>query len=98
MEEKGLPCRKGETKSRVTHKNQTNLNNGGKSHNKHKWGQRKLGILSNKEKSMGKELPTKNAKQDLSKVKCFNCDNNGHLAKDYIKPPQVQVSTFPKVS
>jgi hypothetical protein len=24
----------------------------------------------------------------MSKVKCFNC-NNEHLAKDYLKPPQV---------
>jgi hypothetical protein len=26
---------------------------------------------------------------DLSKVKCFNFDFHGHLAKDYPKPPQV---------
>ncbi len=26
---------------------------------------------------------------DLLRVKCFNCDNNGHLAKDYPKPFQV---------
>jgi hypothetical protein len=36
---------------------------------------------------MNKELSIKKAKQDLSKVKCFNRDNNGHLAKDYPKPP-----------
>lgn len=26
---------------------------------------------------------------DLSKVKCFNCDFHGHLAKDYPKSPQL---------
>jgi hypothetical protein len=62
MEEEGPPCPKGETRSMVTHKNQTNLNNWGKSRNKRKWGQRKLGLQSNKEKLMGKELLTKNAK------------------------------------
>jgi len=36
---------------------------------------------------MNKELSIKKAKQDLSKVKCFNRDNNGHLTKDYPKPP-----------
>jgi hypothetical protein len=25
----------------------------------------------------------------MSKVKFFKCNNNGHLAKDYPKPPQV---------
>ncbi len=25
----------------------------------------------------------------MSKVKCFNCDNNKHLVKDYLKPRQV---------
>ncbi len=25
----------------------------------------------------------------MFKVKCFNCDNNKHLVKDYLKPPQV---------
>lgn len=29
------------------------------------------------------------AKQNLSKVKCFNYDNNEHLVKDYPKPPWV---------
>ncbi len=38
---------------------------------------------------VGKELPAKKAKQDLSKVKCFNCDNNGHLVKNYPEPPWV---------
>jgi len=36
---------------------------------------------------MGKELLAKKIKRDLSKVKCFNCDNNGHIMKDYPKPP-----------
>jgi hypothetical protein len=44
---------------------------------------------NNKEKSWGKELATKKAKWDLTKVKCFNYDNHGHLAKDYPKPFQV---------
>jgi hypothetical protein len=38
---------------------------------------------------MGKELLAKKIKRDLSKVKCFNCDNNGHIVKDYPKPPWV---------
>jgi hypothetical protein len=25
----------------------------------------------------------------MKKVKCFNIDNHGHFAKDYLKPPQV---------
>jgi hypothetical protein len=29
---------------------------------------------------------------DLSRVKCFNCDNNGHLAKDYPKSFRVSDS------
>lgn len=37
----------------------------------------------------GKEPTTKKAKHDLVKVKYFNCDNHGHLAKDYLKPLQV---------
>jgi hypothetical protein len=36
---------------------------------------------------MGKELLAKKTKQDLFKVKCFNCDNNGHLVKDCFKTP-----------
>ncbi len=31
----------------------------------------------------------KKAKQNPSKVKCFNYDNNEHLVKDYPKPPWV---------
>jgi hypothetical protein len=34
---------------------------------------------------MSKEPSVKKVKWDLSKVKCFNCDNNRHLAKDYPK-------------
>ncbi len=40
----------------------------------------------------------KKVKQNLSKVKCFNCDNNRHLAKDGLELPWVQMITFPKVS
>jgi hypothetical protein len=38
---------------------------------------------------MSKESLIEKAKQNLSKVKCFNCDNNKHLAKDFPKPLQV---------
>jgi hypothetical protein len=72
---------KSEAKSQ---KNQVGLNSGSKGHNKRKWGKRKHGLLSDKKKLVGKK-----AKRDLSKVKCFNCDNNGHLMKYYPKPPRV---------
>ncbi len=32
---------------------------------------------------------TKKAKWDFTKVKCFNCDNHMHLAKDCPKSPWV---------
>jgi hypothetical protein len=38
---------------------------------------------------MGKKPLIKKVKWDLSEVKCFNCDNNGHLAKECPKPPWV---------
>jgi len=38
---------------------------------------------------MNKESSIKKAKQNLSKVKCFNYDNHGHLAKDCPKSPRV---------
>jgi hypothetical protein len=38
---------------------------------------------------VSKELPIKKEKWDLSKVKCFNCDDNGYLVKDCPKPPRV---------
>jgi hypothetical protein len=53
------------------------------------WGKGKHGPSNDKEKLVGKELLAKKAKRDLSKVKCFNCDNNGHLIKNYPKPPWV---------
>jgi hypothetical protein len=65
------------------------LSSGNKGFNKHKWGQGNLWLLSDKEKLMGKESSIKNMKQDLSKVKCFNRDNNKHLAKECPKPPWV---------
>ncbi len=43
---------------------------------------------TDKENSVNKELLVKKVKQDLSKVKCFNCDNNEYLVKDYLKPPR----------
>jgi hypothetical protein len=39
--------------------------------------------------SVGKKPTSQKAKRDLFKVKCFNYDNNGHFAKDFPKPPQV---------
>ncbi len=80
---------KGETESGVTQKNQVGPSSGSKGHNKRKWGQGKPMPQNNKEKLTSKKLPIKKVKQDLSKVKCFNCDNNGHLVKDYPKPPRV---------
>jgi hypothetical protein len=77
---------KGEIESGVTQKNQIGMSGGNKSSNKHKWGQGKLRLLNDKEKSMGKKPSVKKVKWDLSKVKCFNRDNNGHLAKEYPKP------------
>ncbi len=75
------------SEAKITQKNRVGLDSGSKGSNKCKWGKRKHGPPSNKEKSMDKELLAKKAKHDLSKVKCFNCDNNGHLMKDYPKPP-----------
>jgi len=83
MEDNCLSCPKGEIKSGVTHK-KVDPNNQSKGCNK--WGQGKPRPQSNK-KLMGKELPAKKAKRNLFKVKCFNCDNNGHMVKDYLKSP-----------
>jgi hypothetical protein len=79
MEDEGPLRTKGETKSGVTYKNQVDSNSGSKGYNKRKWGQGKSRPQGDKEKSMGKKLPMKKAKHDLFKVKCFNCDNNGHF-------------------
>jgi hypothetical protein len=38
---------------------------------------------------MNKESSIKKAKHDLSKVKCFNYNNHGHLAKDCPKSQRV---------
>jgi hypothetical protein len=56
MEDEALACRKGGIGSGVTQKNQANPNSENKGHNKHKWGQEKLGLPNDKEKSMNKEL------------------------------------------
>ncbi len=78
MEDEALACPKGEPISGVPHKNQVNPSNGSKGSNKQKWGQGKLNPQNNKEKLTSKKPPIKKAKRNLSKVKCFNCDNNGH--------------------
>jgi hypothetical protein len=62
---------------------------GAKGHNKRKWGQGKTWPQNDKEKLASKELLIKKAKRDLFNVKCFNCDNNEHLAKDCPKPPWI---------
>ncbi len=84
MEEEAPICPKGETSNETTQKNQTSSSSGSKGRNKRKWGQRKCRPPSDKEKSMGKKPLVKKSKWDLSKVKCFNCENNGHLAKEYL--------------
>jgi hypothetical protein len=38
---------------------------------------------------VSKEPLIKKVKQNLSNVKCYNCDNNEHLVKDCPKPPWV---------
>jgi len=77
---------KGESGSEIIQKNQSSPRNGSKGCNKHKWGQGKLRPSNNKEKLVNKKLLVKKAKWDLARVKCFNCDKNGHLAKDSFKP------------
>jgi len=89
MEDEGPTYPKGEIRNKVTQKNQTNPSNGSKGCNKRKWGQGKLRLPNNKEKLVNKEPLIKKTKWDLSKVKCFNCDNNGHLVKECPKPPQI---------
>jgi hypothetical protein len=89
MENEAPICPKGEIERVITQKNQVGPNSGNKGFNKHKWGQGKHGPPSNKEKLMGKKPLIKKLKRDLSKVKCFSCDNNGHLGKEYPKPPWV---------
>jgi hypothetical protein len=51
MEDEAPTHPKGETRSKVTQKNQVDLKNGTKGRNNRKWGQGKLGPLNNKEKS-----------------------------------------------
>jgi len=52
-------------------------------------GPRETKASNDKEKSTSKKLLIKKVKHDLSKVKCFNYDNNKHSMKDYLKPLQV---------
>ncbi len=73
MEEEAPICPKDETNNEVTQKNQISLNNGSKGRNKRKWGQRKCGPPSDKEKSMGKKPLVKKSKWNLPKVKCVIC-------------------------
>ncbi len=89
MEYEALTCSKGKIESEVTQKNQVSPSNGNKGRNKWKWGQDKPRLQHDKEKSASKESLIKKAKQNLSKIKCFNCDNNEHLAKDCPKPFRV---------
>jgi len=46
------------------------------------------------EKFQGKKLTIKKAKLDLAKVECFNCDNHGHLVKDFPKLLQINDYIF----
>ncbi len=84
MGDKGPPCPKGETKTKITQEHLASPSNGGKGHNKHNWGQGEPRLHNDKEKLQGKGPLAKNVRQDLTKVKCFN---HGHLAKDYPKSP-----------
>jgi hypothetical protein len=56
MEDEAFTCPKGETRSKVTQKNQASPNSESKGHNNHKWGQGKPRLLNDKEKLMNKEL------------------------------------------
>ncbi len=89
MEDETPTHPKGETISEITQKNQSSPRSGNKGHSKLKWGQGKFWLSNNKEKIVNKKLMVKKAKWDLARVKCFTCDNNGHLAKDYLKPFRV---------
>jgi hypothetical protein len=75
MEDEAPACPKGEIKSGVSQKKQANPSSGSKGRNKCKWGQGKPRPPNNKEKLVSKKPPIKKVKWDLSKVKCFNCDN-----------------------
>ncbi len=88
MEDEALACKKGEIKNVFTQKKQANPSNGSKGRNKRNWGQGKPRPPNNKKKLVSKKPPIKKLKWDLSKVKCFNCDNR-HLVKDYPKPLQI---------
>ncbi len=89
MQDEVLARPKGETGSEIIHKNQASPSNGNKACNKCKWGQGKLRPQKDKEMLANKELSIKKVKHDLSKVKCFNCDNYEHLVKDCPNPLQL---------
>ncbi len=48
------------------------------------------GETNKKQKTKKRKAPPKKKKKNISKVKCFNCGNNGHFARDYIKPKKTQ--------
>lgn len=83
MEKKSTLCPKGEIESAIAQKQHVGPSNEGNNQNKHKWGQGKSRPHDDNDKLLAKEPTMKMDKWDLMKVKCFNDDNHGHLAKNY---------------